>query len=80
VFNDPVFEMFGKRAALQAGVGGAEPGECAATAARIADGDRDSWHAEWSATADRLSDAAAASAAAGHPVSAREGYLTLIPE
>ena len=65
MFSDPSFEMFGERARLQASVGGAEVGECDATSARIADGDRDAWHAAWNATADRLSTGADASAAAG---------------
>jgi alpha-beta hydrolase superfamily lysophospholipase len=55
--------------------GGADVGECLATARRIPEGDDDSWYREWYATADRLAVAAEASLAAGHRVSAREAYL-----
>src|SRR5829696_2505510 len=55
--------------------GGADVGECLTTARRIAEGDDDGWYREWCATADRLFAAADASHAAGHLVSAREGYL-----
>ena len=55
--------------------GGADVGECLATAHRITEGDDDGWYREWCATADRLRAAADASRAAGHLVSARTGYL-----
>ncbi|MGZ4287161.1 MAG: alpha/beta hydrolase family protein [Solirubrobacteraceae bacterium] len=42
---------------------------------RVGDGGADAWHREWSAQAQALVDAGDASAAAGHPVSAREAYL-----
>ena len=58
-----------------AGYGGADFGECAATAGRIGDGDLDTWHREWCATADRLVQAADSAADAGHRASAREAYV-----
>jgi len=73
--NNPMWEAFGTRALFYASYGGADFGECQATVARIGDdGDADAWHREWVATADRLAEAAAASEAGGHPVSAREAY------
>jgi alpha-beta hydrolase superfamily lysophospholipase len=55
--------------------GGADIGECLSTAGRIPEGNDDRWYQEWMATADRVSAEARASEAAGHLVSAREGYL-----
>lgn len=55
--------------------GGADIGECLATAARVSGTDLDSWHREWTALAERLCNAADASMAAGHKVSARSAYF-----
>ncbi|WP_042432414.1 alpha/beta hydrolase family protein [Streptacidiphilus anmyonensis] len=55
--------------------GGADFGEVVATAGRIAEGDYGSWHKEWLATADRVADEARRALEAGHPVSARDGFL-----
>ncbi|MFE5537686.1 alpha/beta hydrolase family protein [Streptomyces sp. NPDC056492] len=55
--------------------GGADFGEVVATGERITEGDYDSWYVEWMATADRVSGAAEKSLAAGHRVSARDGFL-----
>ncbi|MEU0061677.1 dipeptidyl aminopeptidase, partial [Streptomyces sp. NPDC006334] len=55
--------------------GGADFGEVAATAQRIAPGDYDSWHDQWLATADRVAEQARTSQAGGHRVSARDGFL-----
>ncbi|MEU6313103.1 alpha/beta fold hydrolase [Streptomyces sp. NPDC047014] len=55
--------------------GGAEFGEVMATSARIKEGDYDSWHTEWTATADRVSAEARRALDAGHTVSARDGFL-----
>src|ERR671910_196378 len=55
--------------------GGADIGECLATAARITEGDYDSWHDEWLRTADRVAVEAERSDAGGHDVSARQGFL-----
>ncbi|MER7468011.1 alpha/beta fold hydrolase [Streptomyces sp. NPDC097981] len=55
--------------------GGADFGEVVATSRRIAEGDYGSWHDEWLATADRVAGEAARALDAGHPVSARDGFL-----
>lgn len=74
--RNPLWENFATRTLFLATYGGADFGECQATVARIGDdGDADAWHREWTATADRLEQAAHASAEAGHDVSARQGYL-----
>jgi alpha-beta hydrolase superfamily lysophospholipase len=74
--QNPLWESFATRTLYLATYGGADFGECQATMARITDaGDATAWHREWTATAERLAQAARASAAAGHAVSAREGFL-----
>ncbi|MGW6819843.1 alpha/beta hydrolase family protein [Streptomyces sp. NPDC055005] len=55
--------------------GGADFGEVVSTGERIIEGDYDSWYVEWSATADRVSQEAEKALAAGHRVSARDGFL-----
>jgi hypothetical protein len=55
--------------------GGAELGECLATAGRVIDGDRESWHSAWMSLADRTFAAAESSAAHGHRESARCAFL-----
>jgi len=54
--------------------GAADLGEVLATAARIADGDADSWLLEWTATGGEAWSAARAAEAAGRPVSAHAHY------
>ncbi|MGW4474349.1 alpha/beta hydrolase family protein [Nonomuraea sp. NPDC004354] len=51
--------------------GGADFGEVLVTAQRIVEGDYDSWHDEWRATADRV----AAEAGRSRGISARDGFL-----
>ncbi|MFJ3231526.1 alpha/beta fold hydrolase [Streptomyces sp. NPDC086787] len=55
--------------------GGADFGEVVSTAERITEGDYDSWYTEWVATADRVAAEAEKALAAGHKVSARDGFL-----
>ncbi|MFB6823811.1 alpha/beta fold hydrolase [Streptomyces virginiae] len=55
--------------------GGADFGEVVSTAARITEDDYDSWYTEWFATAGRVSSEAEKALAAGHRVSARDGFL-----
>jgi alpha-beta hydrolase superfamily lysophospholipase len=55
--------------------GGAELGECLATASQVKDGDRDSWYRAWMALADRTFAAGESSAAEGHRESARGAFL-----
>jgi hypothetical protein len=53
----------------------ADIGEVLATAARVKDGDYESWCREWEQIATRTAAVAEISAQAGHAVSAREAYL-----
>jgi len=55
--------------------GGADVGECLATASRVEGTDLDSWYAEWAATAGRTLDAARAELAAGRVETARSGFF-----
>ncbi|MEU6216716.1 alpha/beta fold hydrolase [Streptomyces sp. NPDC047022] len=55
--------------------GGADFGEVVATCGRITEGDYGSWYGEWLATADRVAGEARRALDAGHPVSARDGFL-----
>ncbi|MFI9103284.1 alpha/beta hydrolase family protein [Streptomyces fildesensis] len=55
--------------------GGADFGEVVSTGERIVEGDYASWYTEWLATADRVSGEAEKALAAGHRVSARDGFL-----
>ncbi len=74
-FNDEDFEFM---MALTLGASyhrGADVGECLSTAARIVDGDAESWFGEWKATADRIAATAEAAERDSHPVSAREAWL-----
>jgi pimeloyl-ACP methyl ester carboxylesterase len=75
LFDNPEYDGQLLRALSSTYYGGADIGECLSTARRITEGNDDSWYREWFATADRVDDAAKASEAAGHLVSAREAYL-----
>lgn len=55
--------------------GGADLGEMVATAGNIVEGDMESWYRGWHARAERIAARADKGLAAGHVVSAREGYL-----
>lgn len=72
--KDTQFEFELVRTMGQTSYGGAEIGECLATARRITEGDYDSWHREWFDTAQWLFEKAA-TAEHRHRVSARDGYL-----
>lgn len=73
--RNPQFEFELQRTLGQCAYGAAEIGECLATARRITEGDVDSWHDEWRDTADWLFDISRDAEEAGHPVTARDGYL-----
>ncbi len=64
-----------KRALGAASYGAADFGEIMATVQRIPSGDDEAWYTEWNATAERVFAEAQAQHAAGHLVSARDGYL-----
>ena len=74
-FADALYDAQLLRAIGHAPYGGAEIGECLATAATIVNRDHDSWYRGWMALADRLFAAAESSAAAGHRKSAEHAYL-----
>lgn len=63
------------RAASYAPFGGAEIGECLATAARIREGDFESWHVEWRRTAERVEALARQAWCGPAPATAREPLL-----
>lgn len=74
-FQDQTFSFQLLRAASYAPFGGAEIGECLATAARIREGDFESWHVEWRRTAERVEALAEQALCGQAPRSAREPFL-----
>src|ERR1700722_5818041 len=74
-FRNPLFDGQLRRTIGHGTYGGAELGECLATAGRVIDGDRESWYRSWMALADRTLGAAETSAAHGHRESARCAFL-----
>lgn len=74
-FDDDGFDFAVLIALGSAYRGLADVGEVLSTVERIPEGDSEAWVTEWSATAERLADAAERSAAAGHTVSARTAAL-----
>jgi hypothetical protein len=75
LMKDELFEAQLLRAIGYAPYGGADAGECLATAGQITGTNLDSWHDAWMATAARLCGQAEASAAAGQAASARSGFF-----
>lgn len=75
VFDDYQFSFQLLRTMGYASTGGADISETLSTAYRISDGDTESWHEEWKATAGRLEDTGDRFLASGHANSAREAYL-----
>jgi len=73
--EDSQFEFELQRTLGQIAYGGAEIGECLATARRIKEGDYDSWHDEWHDTASWLYDLSVEAERLGHRVTARDGFL-----
>jgi alpha-beta hydrolase superfamily lysophospholipase len=74
-FRDPLFDGQLRRTIGHGTYGGAELGECLATASRVIDGDRESWYRAWLSLADRTFAAAESSAVHGHRESARCAFL-----
>lgn len=74
-FDDQAFSFELLRAASYAGYQGAEIGECLATAAKIEEGNFESWFQEWKKTADRTYETAIDCLKKHHKVSAREAFL-----
>jgi pimeloyl-ACP methyl ester carboxylesterase len=73
--HDDLYDAQFVRTLAYTAQGGAEIGECFATAKRITKTDGELWYREWLATAQRAHRAAEESAAAGHLVSARGAYF-----
>jgi len=74
-FDDQDFDGQLLRALSYAAYGGADIGECFETAARIKEGDRDSWYEAWTKTAERMKTDAEESLQGGHPNSARRAFM-----
>jgi pimeloyl-ACP methyl ester carboxylesterase len=74
-FRNPLYDGQLRRTIGHGTYGGAELGECLATAARVKDGDRESWYRAWMLLADRTLAAAESSAAHGHRENARGAFL-----
>jgi len=74
LFRDPQFEFQMLRMLGGAASGSADVGECLSTADRIVEGDFESWHREWLATAERVEGIAERCLAGGHETSAREAF------
>ncbi|HEV7655648.1 MAG TPA: alpha/beta fold hydrolase [Mycobacteriales bacterium] len=73
--KDELLDAQVQRTLGTAGAGGADLGECLAAVAAVDGTDLDSWHAAWTAVADRLRRLAEAEEAAGNRESARGAYL-----
>jgi len=74
-FQDQAFSFELLRAATYAGYQGAEIGECLATAAKVKEGDFDSWYEEWQNTAQRIETIGGNCLEKRHKISAREAFL-----
>jgi dienelactone hydrolase len=75
MFQDRTFSFELLRMLSEAVYGGSDINECLLTASRITEGDVESWHREWNATAERIHQIADSCLARGHRVSARDAYL-----
>jgi len=73
--KDDLFDAQLLRAAAAGSYGGAQLGECLATASRIRGTDLDQWYDEWTATADAAWALGVAAEARGDRVAAREAFL-----
>ncbi|MFF3751473.1 alpha/beta hydrolase family protein [Streptomyces sp. NPDC002018] len=75
LFDNESFSFETLRTAGFANYGGADLGEIIATARNITEGDEESWHRSWKATAERVRGIGERALADGHRVSAREALL-----
>jgi pimeloyl-ACP methyl ester carboxylesterase len=75
VLRDDLFDSQLVRAAGAAGAGGAQLGECLATATRIHGTDLNQWYLEWNRTADAAYASGEKLEASNERVSAREAYF-----
>jgi alpha-beta hydrolase superfamily lysophospholipase len=74
-FRNPLFDGQLRRTIGHGTYGGAELGECLASAGRVIDGDRESWYRAWMSLAERTFAAAESSAVRGCRESARCAFL-----
>lgn len=75
VFDDQTFSFELLRTLGYACYGGADVGECLATAYRITEGDFESWYSEWYKTAERIQALAIQSMERGNRRSARDFFM-----
>jgi len=75
LFDNEAFSFETLRTTGFMAYGGADLGEVITTAARIEEGNEESWHQAWKATAQRVAGIGASAHGAGHRVSAREAWL-----
>jgi hypothetical protein len=75
VFTDEQYSYQSLRAISQSSTGGADIGECLSTIYKITEGDDESWHREWSSTAQRVEKMAEDFKNDGDLINARECYL-----
>ena len=75
VFEDQTFSFELLRTVSYVPYGGADIGECLATASQIREGDFESWYEQWSNRARRVHALADDALQQGKRVSAREAYL-----
>lgn len=75
IFQDQNFSYNLLRTVGHSVYGGADLGECVATALRIEDGNHEQWYIEWRKTAERVHSHANDSLQQGNSTSARQAYL-----
>jgi pimeloyl-ACP methyl ester carboxylesterase len=75
IFKDPQYSFQMLRAISATAGGAADIGECLATAARITEGDDESWYAAWVATAQRREQTGDEFLRQGHRLSAGKEFL-----
>lgn len=75
MFKDPVFSEELKRVLGHTATGGADIGECIATASRIKDSDFNGWYTEWRALADRIALIGDKAVRENNSYSAYQAYL-----
>jgi pimeloyl-ACP methyl ester carboxylesterase len=75
IFDDESFSFELLRALGYASYGGADIGECLATASRIVEGDFTSWYREWAAVAERVQAIGERALKEGRLVSARDALM-----
>src|SRR5205085_9361300 len=78
VFRDQTFSFELLRAIGYTVYDGADIGECLATAARIKEGDVESWHTEWTRTAQRVPKIAEDCTEEGVEEHVQAGAMTLL--